>query len=172
MDHNYYLEFENIIIRPLDIKDIEKLRIWRNDSKNNQFLKKIPHITKETQREWYENYLNNPDEITFAIEENKELKRLVGSVSLYDFNNDQVEFGKILIGDEEAHGKKVGLNATKAVLTIAFELLKMKRVCLKCYGDNEKAMNIYKTAGFTIKDKYYNDGKLEYLMDKKVDKEK
>ena len=77
-----------------------------------------------------------------------------------------------MIGDEEAHGKKVGLNATKAVLTIAFELLKMKRVCLKCYGDNEKAMNIYKTAGFTIKDKYYNDGKLEYLMDKKVDKEK
>ena len=148
MEHNYSTKYKNIVLRPLEKRDIEKLRIWRNDKKNTKFLRQIPYITEESQNKWFENYLENEDEICFAIEECQELNRLVGSLSLYNFNGNVAEFGKILIGDIEAHGRKIGYNATKTVLKIAFDVLKLKKVILEVYEDNLAAKKIYEKAGF------------------------
>lgn len=151
MNHSYSIRNKNVFLRPLEKNDIEKLREWRNDKKNSKFLRQIPYITEDAQKRWFENYLNNEDEICFAIEECEQLNRIVGSLSLYNFCGDTAEFGKILIGDEEAHGKKVGYNATVAALKIAFEVIKLKRVVLEVYEDNVAAKTIYEQAGFLNK---------------------
>ncbi len=165
MVHNYNMKCENVLLRPLSENDIEKLRNWRNNSNNSKYLNKIPHITPDLQKKWYEKYLNNEDEICFAIIENQNLKRMVGSLSLYGFENDECLFGKILIGDQEAHGQKVGLNATKAAVAVAFDQLNMKVVNLYVYEDNLGALKVYKKAGFYISEKLEKDnGKIEYKM--------
>lgn len=165
MNHNYRIDFENITLRPLIKDDIEKLRIWRNDQKNSQFLRKIPFITKEMQLTWFERYILDDDEICFAIVENRELKRIVGSLSLYEFSNNSCFFGKILIGDVEAHSRKVGTNASIAATMIAFEKLDIKVINLFVYADNYAAVKVYKNAGFTIVGEHETEnGKLEYLM--------
>ena len=86
----------------MEKNDIENLRVWRNDKSKTQFLKPIGEITPEMQLEWFKKYLDNQDEITFAIEETKDLNRMVGSVTLYNFHGKVAEVGKIQIGDREA----------------------------------------------------------------------
>lgn len=148
MEHSYSIKYKNVFLKPLCKNDIELLRTWRNDKYNTKFLRQIPYITREAQIMWFEKYLKNEDEICFAIEECQELNRLVGSLSLYNFNGDVAEFGKILIGDIEAHGRKIGYNATKAVLKIAFDVLNLKKVVLEVYENNLAAKKIYEKAGF------------------------
>ena len=165
MVHHHSIDYENVTLRPLDKNDIERLRNWRNDPHNTQFLSKIPYITSDAQESWFESYLSNQDEIAFAIIENQHLKRLVGSLSLYGFSPDFCIFGKILIGDEEAHGRKIGLNATIAATKIAFEQMGLKRVNLYVYSNHNTAISIYKKAGFSIVDEHESaDHKREYTM--------
>lgn len=148
MNHNYTVNYQNVTLLPLTKEHIELLRKWRNDSKNSRFLRSIPFITPEMQENWYETYLANEDELCLVIYENQVLKRVVGSLSLYEFHDKQAEFGKILIGDEEAHGKSVGYHAILAVLKIAFEELKLEKVVLRVYDENIAAKRIYEKAGF------------------------
>lgn len=148
MNHHYTEQFENVTLLPLSKEHIGDLRNWRNDEKNARFLRKIPFITSEMQEKWYESYLKNEDELCFAIYENQTLNRVVGSLSLYDFQDQHAEFGKILIGDEQAHGKSVGYHAILAVLKIAFEELKLDTVVLRVFEDNIAARHLYEKAGF------------------------
>lgn len=108
MKHNYSATYKNVILRPLKEEDIEMLRIWRNDISQTKFLTPIGEISPAMQKKWYNDYLNNPDEITFSIIETASLNRLVGSVALYHFKNGIAEIGKIQIGDREAHGLGLG----------------------------------------------------------------
>lgn len=148
MDHNYTAKYQNVTLLPLTKEHIESLRNWRNDSQNTRFLRSIPFITPEMQENWYKMYLANEDELCFVINENQVLNRVVGSLSLYEFHDKQAEFGKILIGDEDAHGKSVGYHAILAVLKIAFEELKLEKIVLRVYDENIAAKRIYEKAGF------------------------
>ena len=167
MDHNYHIEYENITLRPLIKSDIENLRIWRNDPQNNQYLSKIPYITEEMQSAWFERYLRNDDEICFAIVEHEALNRMVGSLSLHEFAGESCFLGKILIGDSEAHGRRIGVNASIAATEIAFEQMGIKSINLHVFKDNFIALKVYKDAGFVVVDEHDSEcGKKEYLMKK------
>ena len=126
MNHNYEITYKNVRLCPLSEKDIENLRVWRNDEGNSKYLRKIPYITPDGQRNWFDDYLKNEDEFCFSIIENQNLKRVVGSLSLYNFHEDSCEFGKILIGDNEAHGRRIGVNAAVAETMIAFSEIHLK----------------------------------------------
>lgn len=165
MQHSYFKNYLNIELRALSHKEIEFLRVWRNDPKNTEYLSKIPYITNEMQRNWYENYLLNVDEITFAIYETKELCRVVGSLSLYGFEENSAELGKIMVGDSEAHGRKIGYNAVIGALKIAFEDIGLKKVRLTVFEENSKALYIYQKAGFLTKRSYEKEGKTELYME-------
>lgn len=168
MVHNLSLELNNIAIRQLEEGDIERLRVWRNNPDNSKYLRKIKYITEEMQRKWYENYLKNDDEMAFAIVENQCIHEVVGSVSLYNFCDKRAEFGKILIGNEKAHGKKIGYTATRAVLQIAFEVLGLDEVVLECNNDNLAAIRVYEQAGFVLSEiahanRYYKITRQQFI---------
>lgn len=167
MEHTNEIFYKNVHLRPLMECDIESLRLWRNNPNNTLYLNKISYITPEMQRKWFEDYISNNDEICFAIIENKELNRLVGSLSLYHFETDECLFGKILVGDRNAHGRKIGLNATVGATKIAFEQLKMSRVKLHVYADNLVAYKIYTKVGFRVIEEHDDTlGRKELLMSK------
>lgn len=165
MIHEYIGTHNNVFLRPLCLEDIECLRIWRNCEENTKYLKQIEYITPEMQRGWFERYLKNSDEMVFAIVRNDEDDKIVGSLALYAFKDGQVEFGKFLIGDPDAHGKRIGFNAVIAALEIVFGKLKFSRAVLKVYEENISAYKIYTDVGFKSDIKYLgDDGKIEIKM--------
>lgn len=166
MEHVYRREWKNIELRPLEESDIEYLRKWRNDADNTKYLRQIGFITPDQQREWYRSYLADKDELMFAIIEKSDLGRIVGSLALYHFKEREVEFGKILVGDPEAHGKSVGFHAVQAALDIAFDDLAKQKVKLRVFRDNLPAVKIYKKAGFeVVSESLHPDGLCEFVME-------
>lgn len=166
MKHNYQQKYKNVFIRQLVEEDMEYLRVWRNDPNNARFLRKIPYITSDMQQNWFQAYLADNDEMTFAIEETNVIKGIVGSMALYNFANDEAEFGKILIGDPNAHGKSVGVNALEAIKMIAKDKLNLSKLYLHVYSENEAAVKVYKKAGFKIESKHVAENGLdEYTME-------
>ena len=147
MRHEYGATYRHVELRPLREEDIECLRIWRNDVEATKFLRPIGHITPEKQAQWFRNYLENEQEIAFAIVETDELNRLVGSVSLYDFYDGVAEIGKIRIGDSEAHGKGIGRLSLVMAMKIGFELLGLKKIIASVHVDNIPSYTNFKKIG-------------------------
>jgi RimJ/RimL family protein N-acetyltransferase len=172
MNHEISLSNNDICLRPLAHEDIEWLRVWRNDPENSRFLKPIPYITPEMQEAWFREYLGDPDTYTWAIDETRDMNRLVGSVSLYHFIADihepgipaydlslkkdaggkdagsACEFGRLMIGDPEARGRKIGFMATTLCVDIAFRIFGVEWIYLFVAKGNIPAYKIYRAVGF------------------------
>lgn len=179
MDHQYSGNFGNIVVRPLKEGDIESLRVWRNDPANTKYLSKVPFITSDMQKNWFERYLANAEELQFAICF-MDSGELIGSAALYnpDLPFDKIgcedsgrdismraELGKIMIGAADAHGKHAGVSSVEAMAKIAFEDIGLSELQLHVYCDNVPAVKVYLQAGFAVRDKHVTaDGREEYLM--------
>ena len=150
MDHDFSIQSKNVMIRPLERKDIEQLRLWRNDPEKTKYLRQIGKITYQMQEQWFENYLKNPDEITFAIDETEELKRLVGSVSLYNFRGQVAEAGRIQIGDGSAHGRGIASISMALISKIGFGKLGLKKIVASVHRENIAAYKSYMKIGFHV----------------------
>lgn len=152
MNHNYSAKYKNVVIRPLNAMDIENLRNWRNDSSQTKFLRQVDYITPEMQLEWYNKYLQDPLEIKFAIDEISELNRMIGSIAIYDIDNDNriAEIGKIQIGDTAAHGKGIGKYILVMAMKIAFNELNMCKIISKVSPYNIPAYTNDMKVGFRV----------------------
>lgn len=150
MKHTYSAIYQDVCIRPLEKRDIEKLRIWRNDSYKTRFLRQIGEITPKMQEKWYEDYLEDNNIIIFAIEELYDLKRMVGSLALYDFKGNIAEIGKIQIGDTEANGRGIGRKSMVMAMWIGFECLGLKNIVGFVHRDNIAAHSNDMKIGFHI----------------------
>ncbi len=171
MLHNFYAKYQNVLLRPLKHEDIEQLRIWRNNTYQTRFLRPIGFIDPDMQEKWFKNYLNNNNDIIFAIEETENLKRLVGSVSIYNIFNCQAEFGRIQIGDDQAHGRGIGKLATAISVAFGFQKLNLKKITACVHQDNIAAYNIYMKVGFIITGRQFSEvGGEEFLIE--IDREK
>ena len=150
MKHSYGAGYQNILIRPLEENDIEKLRVWRNDDSQTKYLRKIDTITPEMQKKWYDNYLKDQNVIAFAIDETEQLKRMVGSVSLYHFNGKVAEIGRIQIGDMEARGKGIGGKSFVLAMQIGFRQLGLEKITASVHRENAAAYKSYMKIGFCV----------------------
>lgn len=152
MDHSYSVSIGDVQLRPLAHGDIESLRLWRNDVKNSRYIRKIDSISPEAQEAWFASYLEDPDTLTFAIEASGEL---AGSVALYEINDIQAEFGRLMVGERKGSG--IGGKATYGILKIAFEDLGLSEVLAEVSVDNTPAIVIYTKLGFRVTGRSYNE---------------
>lgn len=150
MKHAYYGDYLNVSLKPLSIDDIESLRIWRNNKEQTKFLRQIGEITPEMQLNWFNSYLENPQDIVFGIYETEELNRLVGSLSIYDIKDGRAEIGKIQIGDSQAHGRGIGRTSLLIAMKIGFELVGLKEIYGSVHQENVAARTNDLRIGFKI----------------------
>jgi len=150
MKHTLSAVFKNVRLRPVREEDLEPLRLWRCDEKATKYLTKIDHITPKKQREWFESDNANQHCYTFAIEETQTLKRMVGSVALYNIDGFFANFGRFLIGDLEARGKGIGSLGTILCLYIGFTELGLKTVTAHVHEENTAAIKAYEKGGFAV----------------------
>ena len=149
MYHDFYAENNNCIIAPLEEQDIEYLRQWRNDKELSRFLRPIPYITPEMEKKWFDDYLKDQMTCFFVIID-KESNRVIGSVALYNIEGQSCEIGKVVIGDNSAHGKGMGYNSFLLAMCVGIQELGIKNFRLDVHTENIAALSIYVKAGFEI----------------------
>ena len=154
MNHPYCAEYKHVRIRPLHETDIELLRMWRNDTHMSEFLRPISTITSEMQKKWFEDYLTDNSIVTFAIEEIQDLHRVVGSVAIYNFSGNKAEVGKIVVGDPEAKGKKIGYLGLIMAMYVGYEMMGVETFLGDVHEDNMAAKTNDLRAGFIVTGKH------------------
>lgn len=148
MKPRWCASYKHVTVRPIEEDDIEKLRLWRNDQEIKRFLSPIPEITKEMQQDWYHSYLKDPNIITYAIDERSELNRMVGTVSLYDFEGVIARAGKIIIGDPAARGKNMGFWGESLALYIGYQKMGISQFRAEVHEKNISSQKMHQKLGF------------------------
>ena len=131
----------------------EKLMIleWRNHSETSKFM-----INKKVELKEHLNFIN-------SLKENKtKLYFLLDDIGVIDFTN--ITDKKADIGlYKNPNKQKVGSILMKHIVDYGFNVLKLEKLILYVYKNNQKAINLYKKFNFKIVDKKDNLLKMELL---------
>ncbi|HHV57586.1 MAG TPA: GNAT family N-acetyltransferase [Firmicutes bacterium] len=134
-------------LRPLTQKDLEAMAAWDGDEEIRFLLGLHLEEKERTYRQHCETLLGTPANRLWAIEVTPD--RFIGEVELSQitWRTKEAEL-KICIGDPGFRGQGLGGRAIEAVLAIAFNELKLKRVYLRVYHYNRRAIRCYLRCGF------------------------
>lgn len=150
MTHDYSILTKRLLIRPLLYKDLECVRQWRNKAEIRKWFFHDEVVSEEKHKEWFDNYLNKENDLCFIVEDLGDINQAIGMVSLYNLNEStgEGEFGRFMIGHDEARGKGYGFEIAIGICDFAKSILHLKTIYLDVYTDNKAARHIYEKVGF------------------------
>ncbi|MBN1777974.1 MAG: GNAT family N-acetyltransferase [Clostridiales bacterium] len=137
-------------IRPITIEDTDNIVKWRNSRDVRENLFTQTELTAEQHLQWLQHYVYPGLCRQFIVEvEDDGIKTPIGTTFIknIDVEKKTGEFG-IFIGESAAKGRGYGSQATRHILTYAFDELKLRQVSLSVFSDNEGAVYIYRKLGF------------------------
>lgn len=144
------------MIRPMEKKDLEWVRINRNDPECRKWFRQAKMLTQEEQEKWF----NDTDMVSFVVLDNDGDR--VGVVSLSHLDNiaRKCEFSIMIIPEKRNEG--YGYGAMRELLGVAFNDLNMNQVYSDVFEHNS-ALEKYCKWGFKKYGKlpqwYWKDGK-------------
>jgi len=140
------MENAAVSLREITDNDTPLILKWRNSEfVRNNFVIREP-FTERSQKKWLSGVIAKGKAVQYIILSGNSP---VGSVYIkdIDYAHRNGEFG-IYIGEKDFTGKGLSFSATKEILKIAFEKLKLHRVYLRVFPDNIPAIKTYEKAGF------------------------
>jgi len=149
MNSTIYLEYNNVRIRPLEQRDIESLRVWRNDTETSKYLTAHNNITREMQEKWYRDYLSDESLFIWAISSITEVENLVGSAALYNFRNKTCEQGKIMIAPKYSR-RGFGKTALIMIAHIGFSIMNVVEIDARVNANNIASLQLFKSIGYIV----------------------
>lgn len=154
------IEGSNFILRgprPTDIDDRlaigkskEFVRMCGGDTRN------MKPLTREQMEDWYKRLCER--EYDWIIEYKN---KCIGGLKLTLDESDNSAKYAVGIFEEAMLGKGIGTEATKLILTYAFENLKLNEIKLRVLEYNQRAIACYKKAGFKITEILYDNDLIE-----------
>ncbi len=146
-------EDSNRRLRELDIKDAEYMLEWMKDPEINRFFKfsldsisieNAVHFIRRAVRENMEN--DEPSNLHFAIVNGAD--EYYGTVSLKNIDWQEKSAEYAISTRAIAKHRGYGQFATREILKIAFEKLRLEQVFLYVLQNNEAAIKMYRKCGF------------------------
>ena len=139
-------------IRLLVQNDLPLTLAWRNQDAIRRWFFHSQPISPEQHQAWFEKYRERDDDFVFLIEEVEAGCHPVGQIALYhiDWEAGRAEYGRVMIGEPDASGKGLAFFATQAIFEIGFETFGLQEIYLEVYANNERAIHLYRKAGFTV----------------------
>ena len=137
-----------IYLRFMTYDDTDLIVSWRNtDSVRKNFIYQAL-FTRESHENWIRTKVETGDVVQMIICETGS-DRPVGSVYVrdVDLTHHKAEYG-IFIGEADARGKGYGTAAAKLMIRYCFEEMKLHRLFLRVYAENQQAIKSYEKAGF------------------------
>jgi len=145
------IEADGVALRLLEAGDLPMTLAWRNEDHIRQWFFASQVIAPEQHWVWWERYRTRDDDFVFIIEETVTLKRPVGQVALYniDWSRRRAEFGRLLIGDNDARGLGLGRLACASLVEFGFAQWDLREIYLEVLANNLPAIAIYRDCGFS-----------------------
>ena len=135
---------QHIYLRQLTEQDAEGMLEWMHDKELcGSFRFDGSKCTIETAKRFILSSMTGQNK-HYAITD--DTNEYLGTISLKNIDNIQAEYAIAL--RRKAAGTGIAGSATKEVLCIAFEELKLERVYLNVFADNIRAIKLYEKAGF------------------------
>lgn len=149
-DHNYILQDERVLLRPLSFDDVEHLLVF---SMNEPTLWQYS-ITQANGEENLKRYVRiamdaraNKTEYPFIVWD-KQTERYAGSTRFYDIqlNHKTLQLGYTWYG-KDFHGTGLNKHCKYLLLRFAFETLGMERVEFRADNNNARSIAAMKSIG-------------------------
>lgn len=161
------IQCENdIVLRSIEARDTDNVLKWRNSPAVKQYFIYQKEIKHEDHENWLKDKVATGKVAQFIIECSGVP---IGSVYLQDIDkvHNKAEYG-IFIGDPSNCGHGIGTIVAKKCIQYGFDSLKLHRIYLRVYKDNERAISSYEKAGFqkeaVLKDDVYVNGKYHDIV--------
>lgn len=150
MKHSHHFEYGRVILSPLMEEDIEELRDLRNKEKFSFLTRQ--EIDRESQRNWYNRYLQKEDDIMFKITHRDHPNEFIGAIAVYDINvmEKTAEVGRTVVDKSKNAEPGIGLEATKGICLFSFVVLGIERITAQILKSNERILKVDTRAGFYI----------------------
>lgn len=116
-------------------------------------------VSEEKERKWVREKLDEKAVLFSMIE--KSSGAFIGNIELMDFTETEAELGIAITAAKQELG--YGTEAIRAVTDYAFDQLVLKRVFLKVYPDNSRAIRVYEKCGYQEYDRTEEDVFMEIL---------
>ena len=141
---------ERLTLRQLSKSDSEQILQLRSDTEINKYLDRKPSKTVEDALSFIESILENSksEELFYwAITKTGE-EKLIGTICLFDFLNEQKkgEIGYELL--TEYQGKGIMLEATKKVIDYATQTLGLKTIDASTHKENQSSIKLLQKTDF------------------------
>ena len=148
MRHNLSIQFDSILLRPLEVNDALLLRELRN--RNARFFFTNNQITEEQQLNWFCSYLTKENEYMFAIAPVEASENFWGAIGIYAIDPDtgNGESGRVIVDREKITRKGVGTLAIRAAAKLAFEQLRIQKLIANILPDNIPSIRAHEKAGY------------------------
>jgi diamine N-acetyltransferase len=139
-----------LTLRLLEARDLPRTLTWRNQDHIRRWFVHSDVLTWDQHHGWYQKYLPKDDDFLFVIDETARLHKPIGQISLYkiDWQAGSAEFGRILIGENDAHGCGYASEATALLLGLGFRDLGLREIYLEVFAANARAIRVYEQCGF------------------------
>jgi D-cysteine desulfhydrase len=145
----------SVRIRKFDEKDIPYKVKWINDEKNNKYLHYDLPLTEDKTLNWFNKIKDRTDRADYTITYNNEPVGLIGLLNI-DQKNKKAEY-YICLGEEKYKGKGIAYTATKLLIDIAFNELKLNKIYLYTEVANIPAQKLFEKFGFEKEGLLRND---------------
>jgi diamine N-acetyltransferase len=139
-----------LTLRLLESRDLPRTLTWRNQDHIRRWFVHSAVLTWDQHCGWYQKYLQKDDDFLFVIDETARLHKPIGQVSLYkiDWQAGSAEFGRIMIGENDAHGAGYAIEATALLVDFGFRQLGLREIYLEVFTQNGRAIHVYEKCGF------------------------
>ena len=150
------------MLAPVRDEDAPALFAWINDRESALLAAPYAPVHERDHEAWFEDVRRRDDVVLFGIR-SRDDDRLLGTCQLraIDRRARAAEL-RIRLGDEDDRGRGLGSEAVGLLLRHAFDDLNLRRVSLQVLATNERALAVYRAAGFEeegrLREAAYVDG--------------
>ncbi|MFC1711115.1 GNAT family N-acetyltransferase [Patescibacteria group bacterium] len=168
------LKGKRLNIRIIEKKDLESLRLLRNDSKTSYFLTSVIPISQPVQEQWLKKISTDDSRMYFVIKSIKNVFLGLVRCDEWDKINRSIRIGIDIV--PKSRRKGYATEAYNLLLDYLFKDLGLNRVWLLVVGFNKPAIALYKKLNFKLEGKQrkaiLRNGKFnDYLMMSMLKKE-
>jgi ribosomal-protein-alanine N-acetyltransferase len=152
------LESERLILRKLDINDVDQIFEFTSLPETSEILSWFPHSDKSVSRTFIKNiiskYSNN--EVSQWAIELKSDKIVIGIAGFVQFFSEHSRGEIAYVLSPKYQNKGYMTEALKMVLEYGFNMIKLRRIEAKCEINNFSSERVLQKLGFRLEGCFYN----------------